>query len=139
MDLKIELTPSSDNKTFPLLKIEDAIIITETSNTGNDIDPYISKNVEVPDTYQDIVVYVDTLATQGTNINLAYATDMTGTTWNDFGTEDESKTMSYGIVRRKYSATVSGDPAENYRIKISFNRSQPHYRVLCSKMVSILK
>lgn len=111
--------------------------VSVTGYTNVNEGAYVSKNINIPEGFNNIKVSVDMNLPTGTNTVLYYATDSSGTEWNALtNTGAVQKSIDYKTY------TFENDLAElatNYRIKIAMTTNNPINRPKLQKLMSILK
>ena len=132
--VKVKASITANSNTSPAIALDSLSLVGFTNKlTGT----YISKNVSVPSGFNNIKVIVDLCIPTGTNINLFYATDTSGTSWNSLeSTGSTEKSSEYKEYTFEKSLTSK---AKNYRIKIVLTTTDSTKLPKVMNLRSILK
>ena len=130
--IRADLTAKPESS--PAIAI-DGLILCLFSNEKQGV--YISKNVNVPDGFNQVKQIVDLHLPANTNVNMYYATDTSGTTWIPLNnTKTEVKSTDYSTYT--FEGTL-GSVANNYRCKIELTTVNKTFRPIAKNLRSIMK
>lgn len=107
---------SSNRHTSPAIALDSLMLVGfKNQLTGS----YVSKNVSIDNGFNNIKIVVDLHIPNGTNINMFYATDSDGTTWNSIdSTKVDVKSSDYKSYTFEKRLSTK---AKNYRVKMVLN------------------
>lgn len=130
--LKVEIT--ANTYTSPAIAL-DSLILVGFENEDRGV--YVSRNVAVTDGYNHVKVVIDLHKPTYTNIEVYYATDTSGTTWNSLkSTNVEQKSADYDTYT--FEADL-GATAKNYRCKVVLTTTDKTSRPTAMNLRSIMK
>ena len=98
---------------------------------------YISRNVTIPDGYNNIKVILDMHIPSSTSAQIYYAIDKEGNSWKLLESPSTS-TIDEKLVRYEYTKRLDST-AMSYRVKIVLKTSSPLIRPRVKRLVNILK
>lgn len=132
--VRIKVVISANTHTSPAIAL-DSLILCGFANETQGV--YISKNVAVADGFNKVKMVVDLDIPTGTNINVYFATDISGTTWqsltNTATVQKSAKFKTYTFEKQLTAA------AQNYRCKVLLTSTDQTKRPRAQNLRSILK
>lgn len=132
--VKVKVTISASTNTSPAIAL-DSLILVGFKNLESGV--YISKNVSVPDGYNNVKQVIDLHLPANTNVNMYYASDTSGTDWKPLSSSGSvQKSSEYKTYT--FEAELE-EPAYNYRCKVELTSSVQTSRPKAQNLRSIMK
>lgn len=132
--IQLRCTLNGNTTTSPILNL-DGLILGGLSNLTEGV--YVSRNINVPSGFTHVKSIMDIYIPQGANVNVMYATDISGTVWNPVtNTHTVQKSALYKTYT--FESTLS-ETAYNYRVKIELSTVNQINRPRIQNLKNILK
>lgn len=132
--VKVRALITANSYTSPAIAL-DSLILCGFSNENTGV--YISKNVVVPDGFNKVKIVVDLYIPTGANVNVSFATDTNGTSWQSLNnTATVQKSALYKTYTFEKSLSAS---AQNYRVKVQLSTVDKTKRPRAQNLRSIMK
>lgn len=132
--VKVRALITANSYTSPAIAL-DSLILCGFSNENTGV--YISKNVAVPDGFNNVKVVVDLYIPTGAGINVFFATDTNGTEWQSL---NNTATVQKSALYKTYTFEKTLiEPAQNYRVKVQLTTVDPTKRPKAQNLRSIMK
>lgn len=130
--IRADLTSNSESS--PAIALDSLILCVFANETKG---VYVSKNVNVPEGFNSIKQIIDLHLPANTNVNMFYATDISGEEWVPLNnTHTEAKSIDYTTYT--FEGSLS-ETAHNYRCKIELSTVQKTSRPIAKNLRSIMK
>lgn len=98
---------------------------------------YVSRNISLPDGFNNIKISFNAYLPEGAGLNVYYATDISGTNWQSIP-NTSSVQVSSKYTTYTYEKTLDA-PAYNYRVKIVLTSEKLTLPPSVQKLMNILK
>lgn len=98
---------------------------------------YISKNLNIPEGFNSIKIYLDTAIVDGATYEIYYTLDVNGTTWTKATPTSTTPLSEY--YNQIYCEIPLDSPSKNYRVKIVMTTTKSYLRAYCKRLMNILR
>ena len=98
---------------------------------------YISRNISLAEGFNTIKISFDAYLPEGSGLNVYYATDQSGTSWQSIPNTGSSQ-VSSKYTNYTYEKTLD-EKAYNYRVKLVLTSAKLNYPPKIQKLMNILK
>lgn len=98
---------------------------------------YISKNLSIPEGFNNIKIYLDTAIVEGATYKVYYTLDVNGTTWTELTPTSVTPLSEY--YNQIYCEVPLNSTSKNYRVKVEMTTTKSYLRAYCKRLMNILR